>query len=1224
MAIFVYTTKIHSRHSLNGFNQCRQPIERSPPSTVYKAETLIHGRRQHGISLSQFVLHYLPAYVPYHRLDGYISVSSSTTQPLGLQTLSPRPVRNQVSSHTPKMELVILAAAFLGSSLWSMYTQVPFIRIDPTNTALQRLVGSFQLTSIIYALQEIHPLVFPEATLDPPPVVPREPFPLPPKTQGVIRTMTEYVDMATARVSSPAHGRNRSVNLQETSLQPIWRGPTNSHMNGRYTPIFPFAFGLLMVGAAMLVAWNSKRGTPATEDQSTADRPPSDGVVVDRVLFQRLLETLTHEFQNRPSAADEQGQDSASNIVGVLDLLKVKLPPGAGHDNTPPTYNALLRLSQRVTKVEKAINLMFPPVEVPGTSGPGDDSGARPQASEQTGFARYKEEFGKNLNAIDVGRNYAKLIEEINALKNDVVMQESLNECVQDLQDEMARLYEAIASVTAIDDEEELSVAEKESARRYTDERVKRTNAAFQAKFNHLDHKLVKLGDRLKETEENHGSKLDRLDPTLDDTLSSLRKEVDNLKQTQGVFNRKAGAIFTNLDQRMTSLTRTLESGPTGLEPLTTLGPELRTENLFLQRVVEKLDISIKWIHEIGQAVRGQGERIAQHGTKIAELQKQLRHARNSSVFLEVENQKLWTTLKRVVPDGLSEVVGSGDDSQSSKGSQVDPRDGAENIRNIRSQPGAQIDQETVAALETARLPDPNASTTPRGGRPETAYANRSGTWKVNIHDAETHLESEEMDASSDAALPSVADDLPARDVAEKPQTLTTLGMERPANDEDSAAWERSYVEHFQAKEHSSDANAETESGELIGVPRHVHSSAADDLTFQPPSRSTTVPGDEVENQNKHSALGVEGAANDEISAAWEREVEQLKTGRSANDTETVEGSDSAPESGHYSASSMPKQSRGKGESEEPEVGQDRAQGGAAGDAEAIQNPQEKAQDRDSPAPENRVRQTAIPKGSSASSAMTRAREMAQKKQFLARLERQRKRKQAWPPANEGPVEPEGIMPDMKATESPQATPVPAPQPPIPTPAAPAGHGQEAKQHAQSGKLREQSQTSTPSAEKSKPQPMRIPFDFSAYGQRDVKNIPSFPPAGTKTDYQPSTPKNPGQFGRDQKGAQRKSKDVARRPIGQPPPVRGSATTEERRKIQGWGVFSDSAFAKEKEESRKTQEEAQNNSGPASASWQESVTWKQRKGSLEGTDSAPENGGRRRSEPPGGTIARTT
>lgn len=898
------------------------------------------------------------------------------------------------------MDLAILVAAFIGSNLWSMFGPVPFVRIDPTTPVLERLVGSFQLTSVIYALQEIHPLVFPEATLDPPPPrFTRDPFPLPPKTQEVFRTVTNYVDNAATSFSAAARGT--SMDARVTSLQPVSPDPTYSPLP-EWNIVACVVLVLLAVAVfAAYFVWKSPRRTPASGvqrttnrpgmSQSATDQPPSDSVVVDRVLFKRLIESLTHEFQNRPSAPDQPGEDGASRVVGILDLLKAQFPPGAGHDNDPRVYNTLLHLSERVVKVEKAIELMFPPVEVPDASGPDDNPDPTSQGSSQTGFAQYKEAFDRNMKTVD---------------------------------------------------------------------------------------------------------------PTISNTVSSLQQEMAKLKQMQNTLDRTAGQNIKNLKQKVDGMARILDNHPTDLQPLMAMGREFRTENQFLQRLVNKLDAQDKWIRHLGETQRSDEDAIEQLGKtqrsdegaikhlgkRIRDLREQLERVHRSIVYLEGENQALWSALKT----NPSEVTGSDDGSGSSKDSQS-----GNQSHSSGSQPGGQ-DRKDVAALETPRLSDPSMSNARLNGDSENVEASYTRAMEVNLCDAETDPESEEPNPASEAAHPFAADELPS----------------------------------------------------------------------QPPSQSPTAPEDMAEVHSMLTTLEMGQQTNGEISAVWEREfIEHFKARGTVDDTETEsQEAEEAPETSHPPAASASEQSKAQGPVQ-----------GAAKDIAPSQKPQEKPKDQHAPALEK-------PAANRGTSPATTYGDKSQGNQLLSEQEKQEMQNQAGGAPNKGPMKLEGNK---------------------------------------TGEPEQQSQSSTVTSQKPKPPAMTIAFDPNAYGARNAKTGPSFPPAGTKPDYQPSTPKKPGQFGRYQKGAQSKGKEAARKPVGQPPPARESATGDERQKLRGWGAFSDTAFAREMDESRKVREEARKNPGPASASWQESVIWKQNTWSEE-SDSAPESSGRRRSEPPGGALFTST
>ncbi|KAJ5808107.1 hypothetical protein N7474_009376 [Penicillium riverlandense] len=61
------------------------------------------------------------------------------------------------------MELLILGLVCLASNLWGLYGPIPFTAIQPSRPFLDRALGSLQLTSAVYALDQFHPYLLPNS-----------------------------------------------------------------------------------------------------------------------------------------------------------------------------------------------------------------------------------------------------------------------------------------------------------------------------------------------------------------------------------------------------------------------------------------------------------------------------------------------------------------------------------------------------------------------------------------------------------------------------------------------------------------------------------------------------------------------------------------------------------------------------------------------------------------------------------------------------------------------------------------------------------------------------------------------------------------------------------------------------------------------------------------------------------------------------------------------------
>ena len=57
------------------------------------------------------------------------------------------------------MDRVIASAVFITANIWGLYSQIPFTNIRPCNSFWDRTLGSFQLASTVYTLEQVQPFL---------------------------------------------------------------------------------------------------------------------------------------------------------------------------------------------------------------------------------------------------------------------------------------------------------------------------------------------------------------------------------------------------------------------------------------------------------------------------------------------------------------------------------------------------------------------------------------------------------------------------------------------------------------------------------------------------------------------------------------------------------------------------------------------------------------------------------------------------------------------------------------------------------------------------------------------------------------------------------------------------------------------------------------------------------------------------------------------------------
>lgn len=1082
-------------------------------------------------------------------------------------TTTPQHNTTQQTAHvsTPNMDLLILVAVFIGSNFWGMYGQVPLINIDPSNTFLERLVGAFQLTSVAYALQEIHPLVFPEAALDTAPTSQSPVQSLPPKTEP-FQTVMEYANM-TAPPEARGSGRKGSrFVLEDLEMQ--------NHY-GEY--LWKYIAPAVIVALAVFgLVWLSKstNGGETDSEQEEDEQTSSHGVVMDKVLLRRLVDCLESEFRNRP----ERMGDGATSIMGILGLIKIKMPPGAANDDNPRLYNTLLQLSKRVAKIEKGFTLAFPV----GTF-PVDDSSSQSESGQQApgqgAYQKYKDEFDKNLKQIDEGmKNYNNIANEVNEIKASF----------KDLQNQVASLYRTMAPVEESDGEEEVSEGEKGSARRYADDIVKRSNAVWETKYDYLNNRLAELIDYIHAADQDKKSKLHIFEQMVYGTFNSLQQETDSLKKAHEHLNRQAGTFITgldqkakDLDQRIKELSRIVNYKLTDPATLLNLGDGLTTTDPYLIELTKMAQMSTKGIllHERSLKV---------HRDKIEELMRQVPFLQTSVALLTTENEKLWDIIESANLGSSEETSrGAGKAAKSSRLLITGP-DGDSNNSHVtdskadsgNDDKGEPSDAGPKGASKNVLVP---CFRFPEEVDPNDLAALPSG----NSLDSSPDLEAESSErpdngrkrAPKGLIIPSLARP-GVVDLSEVSPSLRTDCYYREADPHGFFHPDYTIPDATGRKEvnlYDSESSESPLSPKSLPRRRRPNTQYNNILTAVreegpvKPKRGETVAGrvqdDGKQHETKEKTGGIDTKKPKEITAP------------------------SQPKGKPEGVAVPPDQLNGKAPegAKTGKLKQTAVQEPKAHNDKTDTRLKEKLQTQHPPDVAKSGVKPSSPQEWNNFAATARFREKARNEKFVAELEKQRTPVAA--PKDSSPKS-AAVNPNMELSSRNQTEPRHA--------AAPAGTKQ---QHPETSQRQGQARPGNVSERVSQFQSAAREFDATAYGVPKGRKTGHYPPAGSKRDYQPSTPKGVVARQKD-----KKCREVERRPIGQQPPVRESASAEEQQKIQAWGSFSAETAAKEKLDNEKLLEEARKNNGPASATWKEKVTWRQSGSSPAGSKSKEEPG----------------
>ena len=961
------------------------------------------------------------------------------------------------------MDPVILAVAFIGVNIWGMYGNIPFTGINPTTTFLDRFLGSLQVTSVIYALQEIHPKVFPEI-LDPPP--PRETtpsFPLAPESQEAVRTVTEYVKL-TAGFSPPTHSFGNGASSNQTDLQLVTRVYDDIPFYGWYFPNIWLSVSPVVSALAIFFVWEVVRKMVRPKKRDT--------VVLDARLFEQLVSALKDEFKHRHSyqAGEDEDADSVTrraNIIGVLDL--VKIPPRSRLENDPPTIESLIDMSQRITRAEEFIKAAFPYTgqgdgnsSGDGSSGP--EPGTASQASGQKKTTTYKAAFDKAMNDIDESvSNYTKVTDELCQVH---ITQGTIQKQINALRYEFEKLTNAMAPTSdGVSGQMELSETERSDTHRYTDDKIKMSNTVWEAKYNFLGEKLATLDDNVRKT----------LDVVRD-------------RQTKG---------FQLVDHKIREALQT----PAGQMPDKTQLSKLIGESIVLDKtfreLVSRFNAAVKTIGENKEDIRN-----------LKGLKEQVDNIYITTVFLTAEHEKIWKTLETISPENVPKrvpgrITAAAPERKSSGGGR--PASGGD----------AEDASSTVPSVVTTKPSIRSSSTASAGVQMKDDHKEPSNPKKKakkpkepNLYDAETEPESEE-DEDPDSTHPPLTENQASESSRVDPTIPVTGEGDAPLSKTDRPEGEG----HSKEKK-----------------PQEIPQDQQAPSDKEPVPRRTTT-----------RAFGfITATGQGEVKKEGIRPlIEQEKQSETSQDFVPKGESENPPKS---DASKV-----GKETSDEQQAG--------------------------------RSEETTVLRPEPPRHSPTVRAKYAEPSKQHAQPDNTEKRQMPTVP-RQTPIQPKvlfdptkyGLKEHMKKSNS----------------KSPASGKQDSpKEEAQIQKG--QMEKPQMQAEGGLLQPTGPPFNTVSQGLRQrMANSPFYPPAGTKKDYQPNTPKDRAQFEPDQKGKQTKGQQ---RPIEELPPTQQTGTTGDQKKVAAWNTFGVETRAREREEHEKYLKEAQNyESTPAN--WGTNLKWK--------------------------------
>lgn len=219
------------------------------------------------------------------------------------------------------MDLTILAIVFFGSNLLGMYNYVPFTNINPTSTFLQRGIGSFQLTSAVYALQELGDAAFPDVRKERDQVAIKHALD---EYMSARNNATIILPTRSDSVMTPTTTTTTFVDTNGTIRSQAIANKIREHLhpkldthNGIVNAVWE-ALAFALLGFTILcIIWKELTKSHESSPKETPEKS-SSSMVVKQLLKDRLSFTTSHGHQNAAVSNDNE-------LPGFLSQLASKL-----------------------------------------------------------------------------------------------------------------------------------------------------------------------------------------------------------------------------------------------------------------------------------------------------------------------------------------------------------------------------------------------------------------------------------------------------------------------------------------------------------------------------------------------------------------------------------------------------------------------------------------------------------------------------------------------------------------------------------------------------------------------------------------------------------------------------------------------------------------------------------------------------------------------------------
>lgn len=449
------------------------------------------------------------------------------------------------------MDIIILAIVFFGSNLSGMYFNIPFTNINPTRTFLERGIGSLQLTSAVFAAQELHPLVFPEVQQE------RDTFWIKGHYSDIVRHAVDDYIAARSNISvvSPTSPDPTAATVTSASTASIDHdeklGPhvigidirkhlhpnLNSH-NGIVNAVWEALAFALLAFTILCIIW--KEGTKSRETGPQT----SSGDLSMPMLVQALL-------QDRLSSSKDNGQQHDSVSSDELTALLNRTTPNS------PKEIALIKtslgdISERLGRIEKPessgtmirlLEAICEKLSAAGTSA----NDLIPQGTTSSVIEGINE-FGKVL--CSVNSHFHNLL----SLEN---RPESINSSSINIQTQL--LEEANSRQTNIERD---IMQLKSSFEQIRTDLLPVTDTSTNDKIQSLEENLASLGTTIQGSL-NEKATLESLGQ-IREKQEALEQRLDELRRSDSNHNSIAseqdlGRQFQRMDDRITSIKQTLE-----------------------------------------------------------------------------------------------------------------------------------------------------------------------------------------------------------------------------------------------------------------------------------------------------------------------------------------------------------------------------------------------------------------------------------------------------------------------------------------------------------------------------------------------------------------------------------------------------------------------------------------------------------------------------------------